>query len=73
VIAEWLKNLHHLKINELIKPNINPNKREKNPSFKKSPNISKAKKASKLISVAEYYLKVLNKIIETISLKTPSP
>lgn len=72
-MAERLINLNHLKINELIKPHINPIKRELNPSFKKSPNICNTNNASKFKSLPEYYLIVLNKIIETISLNTPSP
>ena len=71
VIAEWQRNLHHLKIRLLIIPAKRPIPTELIASRMKSPIILKGVEASNSSDWSP--CTVLNRIILTISLKTPSP
>jgi len=72
VIGEWHKNLKTLNKRELKIPPINPMPTDAIASLMKSPIISNGVDASNLMSPL-YFETVLNKIILTMSLNTPSP
>jgi hypothetical protein len=71
VIGEWHKNLQYLKRRLLNTPPKTPNAKEANASVMKLPAIMSG--VLPVNSVFESDYTVLNRMILTISLKTPSP
>ena len=71
-MAEWVKNLNHLNIKLLNNPKNIPIPTDSTAKAKKLPNISKGVVAVKSKLVLKLCT-VLNKIMLTISLNTPSP
>jgi len=71
VMAEWVRNLQYLKAKLLIIPKPSPNPKDAAAKPKKFPIIMKGVAAVKLGVLR--LLTVLNRMILTMSLKTPSP
>ena len=72
VIAEWVKNLNHLNIKLLNNPKNIPIPTDSTAKARKLPRISNGVVAVKSKLVLKLCT-VLNRIILTISLNTPSP
>ena len=71
MIAFPLRNLQCLKTNEVTNPKMRPTVSDTTPSMINCPKITKG---VAVVKVTVYNCKtVLNRIIETISLTTPSP
>jgi len=71
MIGLILRNLQCLKTKLVTKPKMSPIASETMPSIKNSPMISKGVAAVKLVDCS--WITVLNRMIETMSLNTPSP